>query len=269
MKTAVCRVHWPHLSCAVAKCDSGLPTGCHSRRPTPLQAALWASTGLGDWTDPEQLFNVTSADCWRPAYEWGGEVGREEASPVLQDRCEVTAHGAPGAVCGCPGAIPKPGSTRDRSGSADRPRGADTAHLCVTKTRQARQARYWEWGSRGGPVQLPWTLRQPLSLGGRGRGATQRGGPSRLLFPEPYPADHKKNSLPSGPQHLQNQAASLTRTSDCHQQPLSPAAPWNTLPWARRALPRPKRLPPGLSSEPDPAAVGKRCPLPCKPRGAG
>lgn len=224
MKTAVCRVHWPHLSCAVATCDSGLPTGCHSRRPTPLQAALWASTGLGDWTDPEQLFNVTSAGCRRPAYEWGGEVGHEEASPVLQDRCTVTADGAPGAVCGCPGAIPKPGSTRDRSGSADRPRGAGTAHLCVTKIRQARQARYWEWGSRGGPVQLPWTLRQPLSLGGGG-GEPRRGeAPPACSFQNPIQRTtkrtHSRRGRSTSRTRLLRSLEPQTVTNDrCPQQP--------------------------------------------------
>lgn len=70
MKTAIRRAHWPHLSHATATNDSGLRTGClrwsntPPRAPPPLQAppplpaAVWVSTGLGHWTDPEQLFNV-------------------------------------------------------------------------------------------------------------------------------------------------------------------------------------------------------------------
>lgn len=109
-------------------------------------------------------------------------------------------------------------------------------------------------------MQLPWPLRQPLSLG------VEEGEPRRGEAPPACSSQNraqwKMELTPVGAAAPQNQAASLTRTSDCHRQQLSPAAPRNTPPWARRALPRPQPLPPVLSSEPHPAASGKRCPPP-------
>lgn len=36
MQTAVRGMHWPHLSCAIATCDSGLPAGAPPHcRPDP------------------------------------------------------------------------------------------------------------------------------------------------------------------------------------------------------------------------------------------
>lgn len=144
----------------------------------------------------------------------------------------------------------KPGSSQAQ--------GAGPAHLCGTKTQQRVRL-----GARFAGRSCAAALAPPPASqsGGRGRGATQRGGPSRLLFPEPCPVENGTHSCRRR-STSQNQAASLTRTSDCHRQQLSPAAPRNTPPWARRALPRPQPLPPVLSSEPHPAASGKRCPPP-------
>lgn len=82
----------------------------------------------------------------------------------------------------------------------------------------------------------------------------RRGGSSHLLFPELCPLENGTHSSRCR-STSQNRAASLIHTSDCHQ-PLPRGTPRHV----RRALPRQKRLPPGLSSEPHPAAVGKRCP---------
>lgn len=171
----------------------------------------------------------------------------------LQPSSEVTAGEAPGWSA-VPRPLPKPGSTRDRSASAHRPR-VPAQPTCAGQRRSRRMQLGAVLAGRSCAAAL-----DPLPAfqsGGQGEGAMQRGGSSHLLFPELCPLENGMHSSRCR-STSQNRAASLIHTSDCHQL-LSPAAPRNAPPCAR-ALPRQKRLPPGLSSEPHPAAVGKRCP---------
>lgn len=145
----------------------------------------------------------------------------------LQPSSEVTAGEAPGWSA-VPRPLPKPGSTRDRSASAHRPR-VPAQPTCAGQRRSRRMQLGAGLAGRSCAAAL-----DPLPAfqsGGQGEGAMQRGGSSHLLFPELCPLEHGTHSSRCR-STSQNRAASLIHTSDCHQ-PLSPAAPRNAPPCAQ------------------------------------
>lgn len=163
----------------------------------------------------------------------------------LQPSSEVTAGEAPGWSA-VPRPLPKLGSTQAQ--------GAGPAHLCGTETQHAHAA-----GSGACGEVLCSCPRPSASLSVWGTGREQCGGEAPPTCSFQNCVHWKTERTPVGAAApprtgLLRSFTPQTVTNRCPQQPRG------TPRHVRRALPRQKRLPPGLSSEPHPAAVGKRCP---------